>query len=342
MIAICAAFGCMAQRPPTLAAAIMVKNEADAIRMSLESLVNARVSRVILYDTGSTDGTQQVARDDTARLGLELDLFEGPFVDFSVSRNTMLERAYEASDWLLLLDAGDIVLPDGADIAAVLENDREHCAFFIEQRWDNGPRHFVNRLIRNDGRWSYKQPVHEYIEHDDDCPIGTSTLRLWQNRSVSGRTSFARWYKDIEILKRDSAVNPRSAYYLANTYSQLALWNEAIDAYVHRINMKPSGWYEEVEMSHVSLVHACLAVGDIPQADSWAMKLLQTHKRIEGVMALARHALDTQNGAGLCVHYTTLACFVPAITRQLFLDPLEYTLYRYTLRDLCVQKSAQP
>jgi hypothetical protein len=56
-------------------------------------------------------------------------------------------------------------------------------------------------------------------------------------------------------------------------------------------------------------------------------------------MTLARHALDVQNNASLCVHFTTLACTVPPVTRQLFMDPQEYTLFRYTLRDLCVQKS---
>jgi hypothetical protein len=340
MFSFCAIASCDTARH-VLSAAIMVKNEPDAMRLTLASLGNAAIKSVVVYDTGSTDDTVAVVRGDCEKLGLSLDLFQGDFVDFSTSRNILLERARFTADWLLLLDAGDIIKPEGAtEITAVLADDKKHCAMWIEQQWNTSPRHFVNRLIRNDGEWRYKQPVHEYIEHSLPCEIGTSTLKLFQDRSVSGRTSPKRWESDVGLLKKDSDTNPRSAYYLANTYNQLGLWLEAIEAYKHRISMT-TGWYEEVEVSHVSLVQAYLQLGNTGSAKEVAFRLYTQYKRIEGLMALARHAIDVQNEPELCVEYTTLACLVPPIERFLFHEPREYSVYRYTLRNYCLSKEAQ-
>jgi tetratricopeptide (TPR) repeat protein len=337
MFAYCAFFGCV-REPQTLSAAVMVKNEADAMRLTLASLSNAGIRDLTVYDTGSSDDTIAVVRQGAAALGVSLTLFEGEFVDFATSRNVLLERARFSGEWLLLLDAGDVIRSDGAEnITAVLAADTQHCAMYVEQQWNTSPRHFVNRLIRNDGAWRYRQPVHEYLEHNTSCAVGTSTLRLWQNRSISGRTSRARWHSDIALLQRDSATNARSAYYLANTYNQLGMWPEAIDAYKHRIAMT-SGWYEEVEASYISLVQAYLELGDTEQADRYARELYTKHKRIEALMALARHAIDVLADAALCVDYATLACTVPPVERHLFMDPQEYTVFRYSLREFCLTK----
>src|SRR5690242_15419346 len=70
-----------------IAVVIMVKNEADVIIPTLEPLLNAGIDRVLVYDTGSTDGTQQVI--DHYFTQHQLDhayVIEDPFIDFATSR----------------------------------------------------------------------------------------------------------------------------------------------------------------------------------------------------------------------------------------------------------------
>jgi glycosyltransferase involved in cell wall biosynthesis len=337
---------------PLLAAAIMVKNEADAMKLSMESLHLVGITTLFVFDTGSTDGTQAVVRDEAARLGLQLDLFEGPFVDFSTSRNYMLRRVEGRSRWLLLLDAGDIIVvtTPGDELDALLEEslrDDRLCSILLEQQWNSGSSHYVNRLIRNDGTWMYVQPVHEYLLRVSDAEAcvdmelrdaGDEFMQfmLWQNRTVSGRTSGARWLRDVGVLERElvrDPTNSRAAYYLGNTYSALGMHREAIVAFKRRIGMH--GWYEEIEMSKISIVSSYIALGDLASANYWSIDLYEENKRIEGLMALARHALDVQNNSALCFAYTDMACQVPSIRRSLFLDTREYETFRFNLRKLC-------
>lgn len=337
---------------PTLAAAVMVKDEADAMELTLQSLPLLGIDTVFVYDTGSTDGTQARVRELAQRLGLRLDLFDGVFVDFATSRNVLLARAADRSHWLLLLDAGDVIVPTraGVSVDAVLrsmEKDVTMCSVQMVQLWDSSVRHVVSRLIRNDGTWRYVQPVHEYLENSkgfdsctkealDNIPEAMSFM-LWQNRSVSGRSSPARWLRDIEVLKDELQKNPkngRAAFYLGNTYSGLQMWREAIAAFLYRIELR-LGWYEEAEQAMIAMIKALLEVGEVSTANRWSMTLLRVYQRVEGVMALASHALDKQHNAGLCFGYADMACRVLEPRRTLFLDPALYRTFRWNLRKMC-------
>lgn len=66
----------------------MVKDEAKNLRATLESCAQF-ADEIVVYDTGSTDGTQEIAKEFIAkRTGA---LYEGKFVDFSTSRNRLLD-----------------------------------------------------------------------------------------------------------------------------------------------------------------------------------------------------------------------------------------------------------
>ena len=55
-----------------------------------------------ILDTGSTDGTQ---KNILSILGdIPGNLYEEPFVDFSVSRNRALELAGDKCEWVMMLD----------------------------------------------------------------------------------------------------------------------------------------------------------------------------------------------------------------------------------------------
>ena len=86
----------------------MIKNEEKRIHVSLESIVGVCKS-LIFYDTGSTDSTKDIVREFAAKHGVTLNIIEGIFVDFSTSRNVLLDYAdqFEEIDYLLLLDCND-------------------------------------------------------------------------------------------------------------------------------------------------------------------------------------------------------------------------------------------
>lgn len=96
------------------AALVLTHNEADNIAACLLSLRGAR--RVVVLDSGSTDGTREYVGD----LGGRVELVERPFDSFAGQRNHGLETCFEPDEWVLHLDADERVTRKlHAEIAAL-------------------------------------------------------------------------------------------------------------------------------------------------------------------------------------------------------------------------------
>lgn len=87
----------------TISVCMIVKNEADRIVRAIRS-VSPIACEVVVVDTGSTDRT----RDLATALGARVVTHEWTG-DFSAARNRSLQEA--SGDWILVLDADEIVAP---------------------------------------------------------------------------------------------------------------------------------------------------------------------------------------------------------------------------------------
>lgn len=88
---------------PTLSLCMIVKNEAEGLEKCL-SLARPHVDEIVVVDTGSTDGTQEIAR----RYADVFDEIEWPN-SFSIARNYSFDLA--TGDFILILD-GDEYIPE--------------------------------------------------------------------------------------------------------------------------------------------------------------------------------------------------------------------------------------
>jgi glycosyltransferase involved in cell wall biosynthesis len=84
----------------TLSVVIIVKNEASRLGATLESVRFA--DEIIVLDSGSTDGTVELAREYTDKVFVDAD-WQG----FGVQKNRAL--AHAGGDWVLSLDADECV-----------------------------------------------------------------------------------------------------------------------------------------------------------------------------------------------------------------------------------------
>ncbi len=92
------------RRHPLVSACLIVKDEADNLPACLESLRDF-VDEVVVYDTGSTDGTQEIARN------LGATVLDGYWDDdFARARNAALEHC--RGDWIAWLDADETLVCD--------------------------------------------------------------------------------------------------------------------------------------------------------------------------------------------------------------------------------------
>src|SRR5260370_31751995 len=88
----------------SLAIIVLTQNEADNLPGCLESI--AGFGEAVVVDSGSDDGTQEIARQAGARV------YDHPFESFARQRNWALENCDLKTQWILFLDADEIATPE--------------------------------------------------------------------------------------------------------------------------------------------------------------------------------------------------------------------------------------
>jgi hypothetical protein len=200
----------------TVAACLIVKNEAAVIARCLDSLRGLVVAAVVV-DTGSTDGTPDVVRG--LDLPFPVHVHQRPWVNFAHNRTELLRLAAPVADYLLLLDADQTA----AGTLPALTADGYHVLM------RRGPVAYHNLLlVRAALPWRYEGVVHEYLACDGaGPPVTLDTLTITDHNDGGGRPAGTqpRWEWDAEVLERELAAapgHPRYTFYLGRTYDDLA------------------------------------------------------------------------------------------------------------------------
>jgi glycosyltransferase involved in cell wall biosynthesis len=86
---------------------ILTHNEADNLPRCLESI--GQFGEIVVVDSGSTDGTQEIAKRAGARV------YEHTFGSFGRQRNWAMENCEPKREWTLFLDADEVATPEFRD-----------------------------------------------------------------------------------------------------------------------------------------------------------------------------------------------------------------------------------
>jgi glycosyl transferase family 2 len=212
---------------------MIVKNEAVGIVQTLDSCKHL-IDRWDVLDTGSTDGTQDLIAKCLA--GVPGVLHTGPFEDFATTRNKALDLCN--GDWALLLNGDDLVTFGTRDMLRAFlrsSNSYEHPATLRH----GDIRHEHLRLARPAVCGRYIGVTHEVLipkRQGKLAPLAIRSGRAGEDRTV-------RWNLDRALLEAGDQTDPRTVFYLAQTYECLGLRDLAKVTYVRRAGM--SGWAEE-------------------------------------------------------------------------------------------------
>ncbi len=156
-----------------ISATIITLNEAEHIRLACESLSWA--DEILVVDSGSTDGTQELARDCGARV------IENDWPGFAAQKQFAAEHA--THDWIFSLDADERVSDElrGSIVALHHMHERNVAdgyliarrAFYMG-RWIRGGGWYPDRQLRlynkKRGRWEGAH-IHESVRMDADASI---------------------------------------------------------------------------------------------------------------------------------------------------------------------------
>ncbi|ASV68548.1 MULTISPECIES: glycosyltransferase family 2 protein [Cytobacillus] len=239
----------------TISLCMIVRNEEEVLAECLKS-VSDLCDEIIIVDTGSTDETEKIAKEFTEHL------FHYEWTDdFAAARNYAFEQATQ--DYILWLDADDILLPDDRqkmkDLKGALSFDVDAVAMLYHLAFDeeNKPtfssrRH---RLVKRDRHFKWHGPVHEYLEVGGH--IIESDIAIKHNKSRK-QTHHEQSDRNIKIyekrVEKGEEFSPRDLFYFANELKDHARFENAISYYAQFLQSK-KGWVEDE-------IRACLSIAE--------------------------------------------------------------------------------
>jgi glycosyltransferase involved in cell wall biosynthesis len=322
----------------------MCKNESKRIHVTLNSIIGI-VDSLVIYDTGSTDNTIEIIKQFSETNNIPLHLLQGTFIDFSTSRNTLLNYAdtIDGIDYLLLLDAND-ELKGGKYLRELCEKylHTDHTGFLLCQEWWSGhlDKYYNMRLIKPRSNWKYCHPVHEWL-HNTTPSLSVrfpDEIVVYQDRTQDDDKSFHRFKLDKEILLKEHKLNPsepRITFYLAQTFLCLSEIEDAF--YYYKLRTHLQGFEEERFISYLKCGELSEKLNH-PWSESmaWYIKAFEHSERVEPLLKLVEHyrlvSPPSPQSWKLAFSYISIACELSYPTDCiLFVDKLAYTYKRWHL-----------
>ncbi len=170
-----------------LSVCLIVRNEEKFLKRALES-VRTLAHQIVVVDTGSTDSTVEIARQQGA------EVYSFPWQDdFSAARNAALERA--TGDWVLILDADEELTPEG-------------CASLKQE-------------LRSDSVMAYRLPIVDRGREEEGCSYVPRLFRNAPGLFFVGRIH-EQVFSSVEVRRREWGLENRlgKAVLLHHGYAQ--------------------------------------------------------------------------------------------------------------------------
>ncbi|MBE9010049.1 tetratricopeptide repeat protein [Pseudanabaenaceae cyanobacterium LEGE 13415] len=182
---------------------IIVKNEAENLPKCLSS-VQELVDEMIVLDTGSSDRTIEIAKS----FGAQVHTFEW-CNDFSAARNEALK--YVQGDWVLVLDADEVLVPGIVPILkSAIEQDDYLMFNLVRQEVGaaQSPYSLISRLFRRHPEIWFTRPYHAMI--DDQVIALLQREPDWKIEAISEVAILHEGYQAGVIASRDKVNKARS------------------------------------------------------------------------------------------------------------------------------------
>lgn len=327
---------------PLLVAVFMVKNEEPVICSTLKPYIEGGIQYYLIYDTGSTDNTISVTRqcfDDNNIPMHRAIIKQDIFIDFATSRNKALratENAYPTATFMLMPDAEWKIYR----VDVLLDFCRQHRSkkekiygIYIQTDMFFA----TSRLIRCRAGVEFEGVVHEIITTPITISVPTISYFKMEASAFGKAKSEARWKRDLVALLKDHAINPtnpRTLFYIAQTYSCMGDWYNATIWYKARTLIK--GWDEE---NYMAQYRVGLSYENIGNWDQAMIEYIKAHSmrpsRVEPLVKLAKHYESVKDYA-LCFLFAYRASiFSSSNADMLFIERDAYSYHRHDLLGIC-------
>lgn len=313
-----------AHLPVSICLNMIVKNESHVIRRCLSSVLPF-ISHWVIVDTGSTDGTQAIIQDFMKDVPGKL--YERKWVDFAYNRNMALKLAKDKADFVLFIDADQIL-----QVEADFEWPKFDKDSYSIREVDVDTSIIKVGLINNHLDWEWEGVIHE-------------ALKIYKNRTSARLKGIVlksphdgfrsqdpqkihKDAKELEAALKKDPKNSRYQFYLALTYMLAKQYTLALKYFEKRIEM--GGMQDEVFWSllHVGIIQELQQMPEDIVIDSYFNAYKYDPSRAEPLYYIASHYARGHNYEGGYV-FASQALLIPEPQDALF---ARRWIYEYGLR----------
>jgi hypothetical protein len=255
---------------------MIVKNEEAVIERALRS-ARPFISTWVIVDTGSTDKTKEIVMRILGDMpGL---LASRPWVNFGHNRSEAVALCEGRMDWAIMLDADD-TLEGTVPPASVWST--PNIDGMLMTLHHGQMRHERVQVLRMGAGWCYQGALHEVaLIKGRAASVGRLPPETFMVTRCEGARSRdpEKYKKDAEVLlgiwSQEGDKDPRTLYYLAQSYRDAAMKPEATQRYKEYLDISGATDQEK----YLSLVSLLSLVNDPAERTAlvWtAMELVPT------------------------------------------------------------------
>lgn len=242
---------------PKICLNMIVKNEAHVITRCLESTLPI-IDYWVIVDTGSSDETQKVIRDFMKEKNIPGELHESTWVNFCRNRQEALDLAKFKADYILFMDADDILsYADDFKLPHLV-----HDCYMLNAK-AGATEYMLTRIVKANLDWRWEGALHEYVS-SKYAKNGALLKGIDYIYICDGARSKdpEKYLKDAQILLdalKEEPENARYMFYLAQTYASGHDHENALKYYQKRVEM--GGWDQEVFWSMMQIAQLKKVLG---------------------------------------------------------------------------------
>jgi tetratricopeptide (TPR) repeat protein len=327
----------------TLAACLIVKDAIDTIERCLAS-VRPHVDEVDIYDTGSTDGTLELlatlsAESDQALAPVRVERGEWRS-DFSWARNQSFALASPDADWLLWLDADDVL--EGGEwlrqLVSQAPDDVDGFAFHYDYARDADGNTLAElwreRIVRRSAQYRWVGRAHEVLLPQDGLHSRIAHVPRDKIRVIHERSDGADGWsnRNLSLLRAElddavsagMPVDPRTALNLGLETKFRGDYKPAVD-YFERAAGEPAAPDRLRRQAQLGLASCLRLTGKVEAGIDVALKALEAFEPGPDFgleLTKGFNALDDWNAVHRWAEYTIATPLPPQafVTNRLELD----------------------
>lgn len=269
----------------TISVVMIVKNEEALLGRCLESVKEA--DEIIICDTGSTDGTIEVAKKYTDKIYTDFTWCD----DYSAARNHAKSKA--TGDWILSIDADEVLNTPFAEVRRIVELATNAVRVTMVGESRDSLEFVFCRLFRNCPEIFWCEPVHNHLSISGEGErIGD--IRITFGWSPAHSADPNRALRMLEKAVADDP-SPRRLYYLGREYWYKKEYEKCVHTLGRQVQI--DRWEEQRADGFLIMSMAFSAMGlDDDARDACAQAIIINSDFKEAVEWMAGISLDKNAG----------------------------------------------